>query len=109
MSKKKKFMKKKFKAEIISALKKTNLPDQPQAVVEVAKPDIAKGQEHTETPSESQTEFQTETIQAKKDLKKTALIIGILVIILLVIYFTNIKTGWLDNFANTLAKVLNIQ
>lgn len=98
-------MKKKFKAEIISELRKTNSLSQPQTAVKVVEPTFKTEEKLIEPLPESQIEAS----QTKKDLKKTALIIGSLVIILLIIYFTNTKTSWLNQFADTLAKILNIQ
>ena len=103
MSKKRKKFKKKFKAEIIAGLKKTEQPIT-ETVIEPENPKISESDVKKET-----TEAKTETKLALNDLKKIALVFSGLFILLLIIYFISLKTTWLTQFSDLLAKWANIQ
>ena len=47
--------------------------------------------------------------QVKYDLKKTGILIGSMIIVIIGLYFTNSKTDILLNFGNQIFKVLNIK
>ncbi len=66
---------------------------------------------HT-TVDDKKPEIKAEYIDtkiAKQDLKKTAIIVGSLVILLLVIYYLSLKTSIVANFSNNLAIWLHIK
>lgn len=125
MSKKKKIFKKKFKAEVIAQLKKTeepknietSIPEQSSVRGEDEKPKIENVKPQapsipTHSPQIQPTPRSESPVEAKQtiaDLKKTALIFGSLVILLLIIYYISLKTTLVAQFADLLAKWLHIQ
>lgn len=51
----------------------------------------------------------TESIAVKKDIKKILITVGSLLVVIIAIYFINIKTDIILKFGDYLAKVLNVQ
>lgn len=60
------------------------------------------------TATESKADYVDAKI-AKQDLKKTAIIVGSLVILLLIIYYLSLKTDIVSSFSNLLASWLHIK
>jgi len=106
MSKKKKF--KKFsKAEILEKIKKTADNNEDKMVFEEVKTDLPNSPIES-TPITPISAALTETAYVKKDLKRVAVVLGFVFIILFVCIYLDKKTPLFNNFTDSLVKVLNL-
>lgn len=111
MSKKKKKFKKLIKARINQELQTAyqekpvnNLPSQQPA------PEIKQKEpvESLQPSSSSSPMITNEYVYVAKDIKKVGIIFSVILLMLISIYFINIKTDWVANISDWLAKYLHI-
>lgn len=106
MSKKNKKFKKKFKAEILAQISKST---DPAIAGGVTPSPIEKVSSPASVPPEPSSQITTDQFFVASDLKKIFLVFSALIILLIIIYWINIKTSWIVQAFDLLAKWTNIE
>ncbi len=117
MSKKEKNkFKKRLRAEILKEISKGGISRQPEVVTVEAKPEITPlespqrvqaPQREIESEKEDSIQFSQDST-VKHDLKKSAIIIGTIFIVIIGLYIVDLKTNVLLNSGNYIFTKLNI-
>jgi hypothetical protein len=115
MSKKDKSkFRRRLKAEILKEMQKSPVerPTQPVTPPPTAKPIVSETIEPMKNPSPGiglTVTSSSDMVQlVRADLKKSAIIIGSIIILIIVLYFVDLKTGILLKASNQIFKVLGI-